>query len=249
MNSIRYYTGESVEILKAEIADHIDWYYGLSGSAPKIDPIGGIRESRVNMSNFNDMLLSDEKKPSSTDVDNALLVYNSLEELTFHQASIERMWVYLCHCVAKEYVVARWLYRQPADEITAIRNVRNHFFASSDRALIRDNALSRLWWLGSIAHDIDPGNPREFLTILLHKQDVRSALIERPAVSRNRKVLCSIYEVMYDHWNDGKELFEREKFRSWMTALNRRGGVILLDSLPEQELDRLLREEVKRVLD
>lgn len=53
---------------------------------------------------------------------------------------------------------------------------------------------------------------------------------------------------MYDHWNDGKELFEREKFRSWMTALNRRGGVILLDSLPEQELDRLLREEVKRVL-
>lgn len=248
MSSIRYYTGESVEMLKAEIADHIDWYYGLSSSAPKIDPIGGIRESLVHMSNLNDRLLSDEKKPPSTDVDNALLVYDALKELTFHQASIERMWVYLCHCVAKEYVVARWLYRKPADETKAIRNVQNHFFASSDRALIRDNALSRLWWLGSIAHDIDPGNPREFLTILLHKQDVRSALIERPAVSRNRKVLCSIYEVMYDHWNDGKELFEREKFRSWMTALNRRGGVILLDSLPEEDLDRLLREEANRVL-
>ena len=61
----------------------------------------------------------------------------------------------------------------------------------------------------------------------------------------NRRVLREIYEVMKDHWNNGGVLFERETFRSWMIALNRRGGVVLLDALPGEALRRLLREEVE----
>jgi hypothetical protein len=184
-----------------------------------------------------------------TDVDNALLVYESLSELTPHQASIERMWVYLCHCDCPQYVASRWLDRRPEKNEDAVREVRNHFFAVGNRALIRDNGVSRLWWLGKIAHDVDPENPREFLAILLHRQDVRSALIERPSVSMNRRVLRGIYDVMREHWADGGALFERETFRSWMVALNRRGGVTLLDALPEEKLGRLLREEAECVLE
>jgi hypothetical protein len=126
--------------------------------------------------------------------------------------------------------------------------VHNHFFAKGNRALIRDNGVSRLWWLGKIAHDVDPEDPRLFLTILLHRQEVQSALIERPSISMNRRVLCAIYEVMKSHWVNGGTLFERQNFRGWMVSLNRRGGVVLLDSLPNDVLAELLREESERVL-
>ena len=108
--------------------------------------------------------------------------------------------------------------------------------------------VSRLWWLGKIAHEIDPQEPLRFLSILLHRQDVRFALIERPSISMNRRVLRAIYEVMKKHWAIDGALFERETFRGWMVALNRRGGVVLLDSLPDDALARLLREEAERVL-
>ena len=50
---------------------------------------------------------------------------------------------------------------------------------------------------------------------------------------------------MREHWSNGGALFAREAFRSWMIALNRRGGVVLLDTLPEEALGRLLRGEAR----
>ncbi|MXX68830.1 MAG: hypothetical protein F4Y74_07710 [Gemmatimonadales bacterium] len=190
----------------------------------------------------------DAKRPFETDVQNALVVYESLSALTPHQASFERLWAYLSHCDCPQYVSWRWLQHRPEKQRDAVRKVLNHFFATGNRGIIRDNGVSRLWWLGKIAHDIASANPLEFLTILLHRQDVRSALIERPSVSMNRRVLQGIYTVMQEQWANGGGLFERDTFRSWMVALNRRGGVVLLDSLPVQTLKRLLREEAGRAL-
>ncbi len=65
----------------------------------------------------------------------------------------------------------------------------------------------------------------------------------------NRGVLRGIFDVMRDQWEGDKALFKRETFRAWMVALNRRGGVVLLDALPPDPLDRLLREEADRALE
>ena len=249
MTPLKYYTTQTLETLRAKVAERLDWYYGSEGFPAVISPMGGVRESRLTAPALAERLLTDSTRPSSTDVENALTVYGALSDLTPHQASIERMWVYLCHCDCPQYVAARWLSHRPEKDEDAIREVRNHFFATGNRALIRDNAVSRLWWLGKIAHDVDPANPRGFLTILLHRQDVRSALIERPSVSTNRRVLRGIYEVMQEHWSDGGALFARETFRTWMIALNRRGGVVLLDALPQESLSRLLRDEANRAIE
>ena len=249
MTNLRYYTTEVVEDLRTRIADHLDWYYAPEGRPPPVASVGGLRESTLPAPALAERLVTDTGRPSSTDVENALIVYKALSGLTPHQASIERMWVYSCHYDCPQYVTARWLSRRPQMDEDAVREVRNHFFAVGNRALIRDNAVSRLWWLGKIAHDVDPENPRDFLTILLHRQDVRSALIERPSVSTNRRVLRGIYDVMREHWSDGGALFERETFRSWMIALNRRGGVVLLDALPEDALSWLLREEARLAIE
>lgn len=242
MNRLRYYTADELEKLRRSIENRLDWYYKPAGEPP-LPSIGAFRDSQLDAPMLSDHLLRDGKHPSETDIDNALCVYGLLRKLTPHQASIERMWAYLCHCDCPQYVASRWLSDRPDKEENAIRKVRNHFFASGNRALLRDNAISRLWWLGKIAHDIDSNSPRRFLTILLHRQDVRSALIERPSVSMNRRLLREIYAVMQESWTNGGELFQREVFRSWMIALNRQGGVVLLDALPDDELGKLLREE------
>ncbi len=192
------------------------------------------------------------------DAENAMLIWKALTKLTPQQAADERLWVYLCHEQCAQYVKRRWLGKRPKKDEDAVREVRNHFFVNGNRGLIRDNGVSRLWWLGFIAHNVDDEQPRRFLDILLHRQDVRSALIERPSVSMNVHVLRGVYAVMREHWNEGEgkpledskpSLFQREIFRDWMIGLNRRGGVVLLDALPEKDLGALLRQEAERAIE
>ena len=67
----------------------------------------------------------------------------------------------------------------------------------------------------------------------------------------NHDVLRAIYAVMLEHWNEDRKnskLFVRDVFRDWMVRLNRRGGVVLLDTVPPNALDKLLREEAAEAL-
>lgn len=245
MSHLKYFTAAAVERLRANVAEQLDWYYEPRERWVERG-VGAVRESRLPGGKFESRLVTrDGGGPYGTDRENALVVYRALDQLTPHQASIERLWVYLCHCECPKYVSWRWLGHRPKGDREAARKVRNHFFATGNRALVRDNGLSRLWWLGKIAHDIDPEEPETFLKILLHRQDVRSALIERPSVSMNPRVLSNIYQVMKESWEDGGDLFRRDVFRSWMVALNRRGGVVLLDALRSGDLDELIRIEAQ----
>lgn len=243
MSKLRYFTSQMVEDMRRAVDRNLDWYYAPSGPPPFSGVAGGVRESNMPAPALAERLQLDIDNPSSTDAANALAVYEMLGDLTPHQASMERLWVWLCHHDCPEYVAARWLTRRSQDAAAAAKKVRNHFFAAGNRALVRDNGVSRLWWLGKIANDTSPNDPAKFLEILFVKQDVRSALIERPTVSMNREVLRTIYRVMQEHWGADRKLFERDAFRTWMIALNRRGGVVLLDAMSQDDLYRLVRKE------
>ena len=251
MVKLKYYTTRAVDRLKGNVVDNLDWYYNPSLKNRPSVPFAGVRESRISSPDLAKLIgrAGDTDQPSHTDRHKALAVFQALSDLTPHQASDERLWVYLCHEKCASYVSWRWLRNRPDNDKDAVREVKNHFFAVGNRALIRDNGVSRLWWLGKIATDVAPKNPDEFLEILLHRQDVRSALIERPSVSMNGRVLRIIYKEMQRHWANGGKLFEREAFRSWMRALNRRGGVILLDALPNKSLASLVREEAEHSIE
>ncbi len=248
MNTLQYYTSETVESLRNGIQDHLDWYYYNIGPTPHLLPVSGVRKSRLKVQSFASELVVDPDRPQKNDAENAITVYNTLRELTPHQSSLECLWVYLCHVVCATYVCKRWLSARPENNENAIRKVKNHYFASGTRSLIRDNGVSRLWWLGRTAHEVAPDKPDEFLQVLLAKQDVRSALLERPSISMNVRLLRGIYEILRENWYDGQELFDRVTFRSWMIALNRKGGVILLDALSDIELKRLLQLEAENAM-
>lgn len=250
MPKLRYFTASAVDELRGDIMERLDWYYHPSAADARkwVKAQDAIRDADIAVDELSD-LLTIGAQPSRDDAANAVTVYSALDKLTPHQASDERLWTYLAHTQGAEYVAARWLSDRPQDDDKAAQKVHNHFFARGNRALIRDNGISRLWWLGSIAHNIDPGNPDRFLEILLHRQDVRSALLERPAVSTNPKVLERIYKVMVEHWEGKRQIFHRDTFRQWMINLNRRGGVILLDALDQATLDKLLRDEAQAAIE
>ena len=97
MDRLRYYTSESVEVLRSEIAQHLEWYYSGSGPAPMASVSGGFRGTRFDAPLLDEKLRIEQRNPESTDALNSLAVYGALKCLSAHQASMERMWVWLCH--------------------------------------------------------------------------------------------------------------------------------------------------------
>ena len=250
---LRYFSHAAIEELNNSVDDRIEWYYGTTLSSVEADLSvqSPIRDTGIEYEPFAADLSFDLERPTTGDAPNALLVYRSLAFLTPHQASEERLWTFLAHQECAEYVAHRWLLsrKRPESQAEAARRARNHFFVSGNRGLIRDNGLSRLWWMGFIAQQADPNDPLRFLNILLYLQDVRSALIERPSTSMNYRVLRVIYARMRENFEDeGKSLFTRDRFREWMKNLNRRGGVLLLDAMPDDALSQLIRDESERAL-
>ena len=262
MTALKYFSERAVETLYQSVEQHLDWYYSPSNPERFIRGMQhAIRETTMSGVSLKDILKTGDE-PSKLDAKNAMAVYadTPMNGLQPHEAADERLWVHLCHTDCPQYVTDRWLKNRPVDDKMAASRVRNHFFAKGNRGVIRDNALSRLWWLGYIAQEVSSDDPRKFLQILLHRQDLRSALIERPSVSMNRRVLRSVYCVMQAHWDSAASrsdrvtsgetspLFVRETFRDWMIRLNRRGGVVLLDALDDKGLVELVRCEADEAL-
>jgi len=250
VSQLGYYTQRMVEELRDSASRHVDWYYKPDGTEfPGKIPSDARRDTPLAWRELGPLLTVNTHRPYESDAVNAMIVYETLRDLTPQQGADERLWVHLSHGDCADYTAQRWLASRPDNPDTAVRRVLSHFFARDSRALIRDHGVSRLWWLGAIAHDVHPDDPRLFLEIVLDRQDVTWELFGRPSVSMNRQVLKSILSVMRSHWDDCRLLFKREVFRAWMVNLNRRGGVVLLDSLHAKPLLQLLLAEADSALE
>lgn len=51
-----------------------------------------------------------------------------------------------------------------------------------------------------------------------------------------------IFDILVKDWDAEKELFHRTIFREWMSQINFFGGVVLLDSLSDDQLKNKLLE-------
>lgn len=249
MDQLRYLTQAGVDELRASIVDRLDWYYCDNEDELAFHE-SDIREMNVRYRSIGE-LDSGTGRLYLNDGANAIRVFHGLRELSASQASEERLWCYLCHFHHRSYVRNRWLAQRPESIARAIGKVENHFFGKTARTVFRDNGISRLWWLGYIANSVQPASPEDFLRVVLHKQDIRKNLLERPFVSSNRYILTAIYKVMDEHSRgpDGfGALMQREVFRTWMRGINRLGGVYLLDSLSEGNLNNAVRREARLAL-
>ena len=247
MTTLHYYSERAVKALIDSIDQHLDWYYEPTNRPPQPNDVQDpIRDSRIAHESLG-RVLQRSKTGERDDRVNALIIYGALQ-LFPQQAADERLWAYLCHVEAADYTAARWLGARPQSNDAAVQKVRNHFFARGNRGLIRDNAISRLWWLGHIAHQVDPADPEAVLGMILRTQEVRSSLLERTGITRNIRVLTAVYHVLREYESLRSDLFVRDTFREFMKGLNRRGGVVLLDAVPDPDLKTLIRTEADQAL-
>lgn len=244
---IRCCTPDTVRRIKEGVPFNLDWYSSPDDPFP-FREYGGTLDAKIEVRDFQGGLEREGASLLDAEVSNSLKVHEAMSSLTPHQACIEGMWVYLCHTECAKYVRDRWLGSNQLANKDRKRTVLAHFFADGPRGLMRQNGISRLWWLGHLAKLTFPESPETFLRAVLKYQDVRAAVLERPTLSRNPKTARCIVEVMLEHSGPEKSLLQRSNCRSWMQALTRMNRTTHFDALSPEQLAIILREEAVKVL-
>jgi hypothetical protein len=121
-----------------------------------------------------------------------------------------------------------------------VKHIRQHFFGRDKRAIERDNAASRLWWMAFLCQRVPALATSEALQVLLYRSDVRVNIIERPTASQSIVVFGAILKTLHASYVGQKCLFERDAFRPFMRRINSIGGVKLLDCLSETQITELI---------
>lgn len=170
-------------------------------------------------------------------------VFLALKELAPYNARDLRMWVYLTHTELLPYCKRRWPI--PASDEEAVKFINAHYFGGGARGIERDNAISRLWWMGYICNRVSGLTLSEALKAFLYRSDVRANILERPTISQSLTVFSAFINELKISLDGDGALFERERFRRVMRAVNLHGGVALLDSLPEVEVRKLIRDVMR----
>jgi hypothetical protein len=172
------------------------------------------------------------------DAENVRRVYQWLHHLTPVQASDPRLWTYLTHGAYANYTAARW---PIGAESNVLDRVRERYFLEGEglASLVR-NSIARLWWFGYLTRDMNQPDPFELTDVLLSLQDIQMAFLER-AIGRSPKILHGSLRL----WK--KLLTERGEIprqgtviQQWAKLIRLHGGVVLLDALPDKQLQGLI---------
>ena len=175
---------------------------------------------------------------SNKDDSNCLLIARALPGLQEVHATDERLWTTLCLRDYREYAIARWPTSEEAQPGLS-KHIMTHWFAKGVRGLMRDNAVSRLWWYHQLCARVDPTNVKRVLDDLFFNSDYRSSMLERNGSSAITRVVRVIIEITKEQERQGT-LYKRDKFRSFMTDLNLLAGRTRLAVLNEEQLKRQL---------
>ena len=170
-------------------------------------------------------------------------IYNALRNLTPKQATDERIWAYLTHFVFWDYTRARWQLKGDKEKRQKI--ILSHFFVSGIRGMVRDNAVSRLWWMAHVCNRMKDCKLADALGALLLKEDARKEIMERATFCRSEPIFNSLMNFMLRSFNGNQQLHERKNFRQLSKELNRVGGVRVLDSLEPPRLDGLIENIIR----
>lgn len=233
-----------VQELLSRVAENLDSYRAGNFDFLKSDP-SYYFESDLEIDDGALATISCDKD-NLREVDNCILMYQAMGDMSHYLARDERLWVYLTHTVLFAYTRSRWPI--PQDDEKAIKHIKTHYFCIGARGIERDNAASRLWWLASLCSRADGIPFKDALTCFLHQSDVRANIVERPTTSQNVHVFSAILKKLHDSYKTNKELFEREKFRPFMKEINLIGGIRLLAALPENSISHILDQCIAKAM-
>ncbi len=174
------------------------------------------------------------------DRENALIVFDALPGLTPVNASDERLWVTLAFGPGLEYSSVRWNAQDSSKEQLATI-LKNHWFCPTTRSRWRDQSISRLWWVGYLAHSCENLQASEVLDVLFLNSELINSFLGHPRSTSSKRTGGTLLEILHDEYiAKGKYEFRRASFRQLMHLVDLRGGKLQLDSLPQDSLRKIL---------
>lgn len=240
MTKIRLLHSRIVQQLTADVSNNLAHYRSGNFDFLEADPSSFFEINQE----FDEHKLSqvDCEIDDHKEIECCIHIYEAMGKMPAYLARDPRLWVYLTHTSLLGYTRKRWPI--PDDDQKATAHVRKHFFATGARGIERDNAASRLWWMATLCSRVSGSGLTlaEALTSFLYQYDVRANIIERPTTSQSEPILSAVLKKLDESYKGDKKLFEREKFRSIMKALNLRGGVKLLSALSVHEIKSIVDE-------
>ncbi|NGN97688.1 hypothetical protein G5S52_08395 [Grimontia sp. S25] len=173
---------------------------------------------------------------SKLDVENSILVMKAFSDITPVMATDSRIWTRVCHAEGFEYTRNRWLNSlDKSNDENVDKAIRKHFFATHLTQYRDDNGIARLWWSSWIARRIDAENPRNVLSIIFSKADIRSNIIERSGITTRK---CLITHLV-DFIGENLDLSEKQ-FREFMKTVNLYGGGLVFEALSSADIKSFL---------
>ncbi|MDB2602826.1 DUF6339 family protein [Gammaproteobacteria bacterium] len=167
------------------------------------------------------------------DIENCLQLSKILPDLDDIDATDERLWVTLALREFKQYSISRWPLKGKNDDPN--KHLLNHWFAKGTRALMRDHAISRLWWYQRLCERMNTDSKEETLKMLLFNSDYRSSMLERNTTSAISEVVSVIVEITHEYKSKGVQ-YNRDKFRDFMKELDLIAGRSHLAVLSRHQL-------------
>lgn len=178
--------------------------------------------------------MKDSLDASKTDIENSILLFSTLKNLTEVQASDERLWTYLSHVYFWEYMRERWPAEKAEEPINRIKN--RYFLRNLSLRSITRNGLSRLWWYAYLTYRELDSDPYRYLRVLLKRQDLVVGITER-ALGANENIRFGLLEFLEEQQ---KISSNENASRKLITDLSLAGGVKLLPCMEKNSIKELL---------
>ena len=236
----------SIELLKEEalneLLDNINNNLEKYRNGDFNDAIDDHSFHRFSELNIDKDLLSKIQGGQESDVDNCLLMFNAIEDLSPSLARDKRLWSYLTHTHLFDYTKERWPI--PDEDEDAINWIKHHFFITNSRDFERDNAASRLWWSTFICKRVKNIDTKKALNALFFRMDPRSQVLDRTTTALSTHLFEAILEKMIDSYEGDQEFLtgRHSHNRPFMREVNTLGGFNLLNALSLEQSRGKLKE-------
>lgn len=232
-------TMESVEKLRHYLPENPEVLLNKNDSLLDDLRLKFIRTDYLISCNTCELIYPDSRDQSGLkDAENCMLILKILPNLSPADATDERIWTTLSIFQYRDYALSRWPIENQNKE-KRVKHIKNHWFANGVRGRMRDNAISRLWWMAHIATKVPKRSQKETLELLLVHSDYRSSLLERNTSANAVNVTASILEVTRRAYDKGVP-FSRTRFRSFMKDIDLLGGRLHLAALDYEKIVEII---------
>lgn len=241
---VRYLSERALNTLKSSLDAYLPYFAEETNAAL----IAKLKEDLETDEIFRDTnyVFPDEELSSSKESDAELgsikAVYGAMKDLPSAVAMDERLWAGIAIDLGWKYVRERWdIQSMFAQKDKSLKNkIHEHFFfMHNPRRSFTRNAISRLWWLGSLTYDEkNLEDPYRRTRVVTADLGYVVDLLERN-FSNNRRISSEFVDAVEAAREkvkaEGKVIL-RPELRILCKYLNMLGGVYILDSMPEGKI-------------